>query len=85
MLQARCQANRLSRDCAAQIVPVLQASLKAFEAAGAVLVEVDVGLLLRTYDVEAPNKAIYQVQTHQLAGCTQRILPASEGCVMHAV
>ena len=40
-------------------MPVLEGSLQALRDAGAELVEVDVGLLMRTYDVEAPNKFSY--------------------------
>lgn len=42
-----------------QIVPALEEGLRALEAQGAELVDVDVSLLMRTYEVEAPNMFSY--------------------------
>ena len=45
-----------------QIVPALEEGLHALQAQGVELVDVDVSLLMRTYEVEAPNTFSYQYE-----------------------
>ena len=45
-----------------QIEPVLLEGLAALQAQGAELVDVDVSLLMRTYEVEAPNMFSYMYE-----------------------
>ena len=45
-----------------QIVLTMKAGLQALQAQGVELVDVDVSLLMRTYEVEAPNTFSYQYE-----------------------